>query len=182
MLEEHENVTLNASARIDEISAEQDGIMASARDLTSQFCEMASKYRGPGQISLSSLAALKERLETNTSKPPADSRRGETAVSGISATPLSSTPSGSTTCPSSDCSPAAPPRSQAGAPPTNLQSSSQQQHLAASQAPQSGPAAACGTWIPQPHSTPHPLHHPQASPSEPQPLPDYIGLVYLAMV
>ena len=88
-------------------------------------------------------------------------------MSGISAKPLSSTPSGFTTWPSSEGSLAASQRSQAGAPSTNLQSSSQQQHLAASQAPQSGPAAARGPWMPQLHSTPHPLHHPQASPSEP---------------
>ena len=66
MQDEHENVALNASARIDEISAERDGIMASARDLTSQFREMARKYRGPGQILLSSLADLKERLGPTT--------------------------------------------------------------------------------------------------------------------
>ena len=56
------------------------------------------KYRGPGQISLSSLAALKERLGTKSGAPstsqPNNTERGEVAVQGISATTLHNTPSG----------------------------------------------------------------------------------------
>ena len=57
ILDEHESVALDVNTNIDEILKERNEIMASARDLTAQFCEMSRKYRGPGQISLSSLAA-----------------------------------------------------------------------------------------------------------------------------
>ena len=58
IVEQHESVAHDASTKNDLIVLERDGIMANARDLTAQFREMQIKYRGPGQISLSSLAAL----------------------------------------------------------------------------------------------------------------------------
>ena len=64
-------------------------------------------------------------------------------------------------------SPAAPQRSQAGAPPTNPQIPSHQPYPAAGQAPQSGLAAAQRPWMPQPHTTPNPVQHPHAP--KPQP-------------
>ena len=121
MLHEHEHVAMNASARIDEISAETDVTMASTRYLSSQFQHMAQKFCGPGQIRLSNLAVLKEGLRPGTSTPP--TRRAETAVEGISATTTSSTPSCSTPWPSLESSPAVPHRGQSGAPPMNLQTS-----------------------------------------------------------
>ena len=68
--------------------------MANTRDLTAQFREMSKKYRGPGQISLSRLAALKERLGATARTPPTNANRGETAMPGISATPSNNTASG----------------------------------------------------------------------------------------
>ena len=59
----------NSATQIDKIVCELDGIMDNARDLTAQFREMQKKYHGPGQISLSSLAALKERLGTKSGAP-----------------------------------------------------------------------------------------------------------------
>ena len=62
ILEQHESVAHEAATKIDEIVLEHDGIMANTRDLTAQFREMQKKYRGRGQISLSSLASLKEHI------------------------------------------------------------------------------------------------------------------------
>ena len=125
--------------------------MANTCDLTAQFCEMTKNYRGPGQISLSSLAALKESMGAESGRPsttqPNNADRGETALPGISATPQHNALSGSGT----------------RAPPTNPQ---------IPQIPQNQPhiphpAAAQGPWMPQPHTTSNPVQQPQAPESLP---------------
>ena len=69
IVEQHASVAHDTATKIYEIVMERDGIMPNVCDLTAQFCEMQKKYRGPGQISLSSLAVLKERLGAKSGTP-----------------------------------------------------------------------------------------------------------------
>ena len=88
-----------AATKIDEIVNECNTYFANARDLNKQFREMQQKYKGPNEINLASLAALKECLGNKSEVPlkaqPNNTARGETAVQGISATTLLNAPSGS---------------------------------------------------------------------------------------
>ena len=59
---QHESVAKEAATRIDEIVTERNSYFTNARDLTKHFREMQQKYKGPNEINLASLAALKERL------------------------------------------------------------------------------------------------------------------------
>ena len=122
---------------------------------------MQKIYRGPGQISLSSLAALKERLGAKSGAPstsqPNNTDRGETAIPDISATTQHNAPSGSGT--------RAPP-------PTNLQIPQiphNQPHIpqCGLAATQGGLATAPGPWLPQPRAPANSAQHPQT----PKPLP-----------
>ena len=69
IVQEHEDTTKAASDTIDEVLAERDATMASAADISAQFKQMAKTFRGPGQVGMSNLTALKEKIGSNVRTP-----------------------------------------------------------------------------------------------------------------
>ena len=86
---------------IDEIVFERNSYFANTRDIMKHFREKQQKYKGPNEINLASLAALKERLGNKSgghlNAQPTNTAGGEAAVQGISANTLLNDPSGSGT-------------------------------------------------------------------------------------